>query len=371
MISPDFEQNPPLVLIVDDEKTVRLVLRRAMQKEGYRIAEAADGEQCLDLCLQIKPDLVLLDAMMPQIDGFTCCAQLLALLGNESPAVLMITTLNDKASVDQAFDVGAADYITKPIDWPVLCQRVRRLLQTRWAMTQLLQRTEDLTTANAALHAEITERQQAEERIKASLKEKEVLLTEIHHRVKNNLQIISSLLKLQSRSVKDIQTLTIFNESQSRIRTMALIHESLDQSNDFSRISIADYIRKLVANLFRSYEISSSAIKSIINVENVFLKIDVAVPCGLIINELVSNSLKYAFSTNKEGEIQVELYSEDNRGFVLVVADNGVGLSQDFSLQEPKTFGLELVKNLAVNQLKGNIKISGNSGTKFRITFSS
>ena len=489
MISPDFEKNPPLILVVDDDKTVRFVLRRAMEKKGYHIAEAADGEQCLASCKQLKPDLVLLDAMLPEMDGFTCCAQLLSLLGNECPAVLMITTLNDKASVDQAFEVGATDYITKPINWPLLQMRLRRLLESRWAMTQLLQRTKELITTNATLQTEITERQQAEsalrsslatnrallnaipdlmlrlskdgtfvdfkaakdnnllvssseflsknldevlpiemaqptmyymeqalqtgkiqifesqllmnnslldyetrivvsaedevmaivrdvterkqaeKQIKASLKEKEVLLKEIHHRVKNNLQIISSLLKLQSRSIKDEQTLAMFNESQSRIRTMALIHESLYQSNDLSRINFAEYIQKLVANLLRSYEINSSAIKPVINVDNVFLEIDVAVPCGLIINELVSNSLKYAFPSGKEGKIQVDFSSENERNFTLSVSDNGVGLPKNLNILETKTLGLQLVNNL-VDQLEGTVKNNVDGGTEFRITFS-
>ena len=175
IINPDFTQNPPLILVVDDEKTLRLVLRRAMELEGYRIAEAANGKQCLEFCQQLKPELVLLDAMMPEMDGFGCCAQLLPLLGNESPAVLMITTLNDKESVDRAFEVGATDYITKPIDWPVLRQRVRRVLQTRWAVTQLQQhiqvqenlahqmtkKTEELVATNATLQIQIAERQKA------------------------------------------------------------------------------------------------------------------------------------------------------------------------------------------------------------------
>ena len=150
-----------------------------MEKEGYRVAEALDGEQCLDFCQQFQPDMVLLDAMMPQIDGFTCCARLLALLGDECPAVLMITALNDKASVDRAFEMGATDYITKPIDWPVLKQRVRRLLQTRWAMTQLRQRTAELITANTALQTEITERHQTDSALRSSLATNRALLNAI------------------------------------------------------------------------------------------------------------------------------------------------------------------------------------------------
>lgn len=382
MISPDFEKNPPLILVVDDEKTVRLVLRLTMEKEGYRVAEAPSGEQCLKSCEQLKPDLVLLDAMMQVIDGFTCCAHLPTLMGDECPAVLMITTLNDKASVDRAFEVGAADYITKPIDWPVMRQRVRRLLLTRWAMIQLRQqirvqdnlalqmakRTEELLVANTALHKEISERKQAEEQIKASLKEKEVLLKEIHHRVKNNLQIISSLLKLQSHSIKDVQTLDIFKESQSRIRTMALIHENLYQSNDLSKINLSEYINKLVVNLFRSYQTNSSVIKPTINIDDVFLEIDVAVPCGLIVNELVSNSLKYAFPSGGEGEIWIEIFSDDKHNLVLIVKDNGVGLPKKFDLVSTKTLGLQLVNNL-VEQIEGTVKNNSKSGTEFRITF--
>jgi len=361
MISPDFENNPPLILIVDDEKTLRLVVSRAMEREGYRIAQAADGEQCLEFCQQLKPDMVLLDAMMPQMDGFACCAKLHTLMGDDCPAVLMITTLNDKTSVDRAFEVGATDYVTKPIAWAVLKQRVRRLLQTRWAMTEL-------KTANATLQTEITSRQQAESQIKASLKEKEVLLKEIHHRVKNNLQIISSLLKLQSRHTDNSQTLEMFKESQSRIRTMALIHEKLYQSNDLARVNFAEYIVNLAANLFRSYELNSSQIKPLINVENIFLEIDVAVPCGLIINELVSNSLKYAFTAGTPGEIRIELYADNSRDLALIVSDNGVGLPEGLDWQNLKSLGLQLVNNL-VEQLGGTVKLNRNHGTEFRIIF--
>lgn len=130
------------ILIVDDEKTLRMMLSRAMQKEGYQVIEAMSGEQCLDQCQQQLPDMVLLDAILPSMDGFTCCAKLQSIFGEQCPPVLMITSLNDQQSVDRAFEVGAVDYVTKPIHWAVLRQRVRRILQAGWAMTELRQTME-------------------------------------------------------------------------------------------------------------------------------------------------------------------------------------------------------------------------------------
>jgi diguanylate cyclase (GGDEF)-like protein len=148
----------PLILIVDDEKTMRLILRRTMERQGYRIAEATDGQECLQVCQEIKPDMILLDGMMPRMDGFTCCAKLHNLLADDCPPVLMITVLEDQKSVDSAFEVGATDYVTKPIHWAVLLQRVRRILQSHWAMVELQHQiererllTEQLESANREL----------------------------------------------------------------------------------------------------------------------------------------------------------------------------------------------------------------------------
>ncbi len=149
MIMSTFEQTQPLILIVDDEKTLRLVLHRAMEREGYRLMEASNGEECLEVCQQIMPDIILLDAMMPGIDGFACCNELKSRLGEDCPPILMITVLDDQASVDLAFEVGATDYITKPIHWAVLRQRVRRILKSRWAFKELqhqIERERLLTT---------------------------------------------------------------------------------------------------------------------------------------------------------------------------------------------------------------------------------
>lgn len=228
-------------------------------------------------------------------------------------------------------------------------------------------RTIELSKSNQRLLQQIKERKRAEQQIKASLKEKEVLLKEIHHRVKNNLQVISSLLNLQRGSIKDPQTLEIFQESQNRVESMALIHEQLYRSKDLSQIDFADYIRNLVANLFCSYEVRANAITLKINVDNVLLDINAAIPCGLIINELIANSLKYAFPVGKDGELWIQFSSKDDK-FTLIVADNGVGIPKDLDFQNTNSLGLQLV-NALTEQLEGNIKLDNSVGTKFIITF--
>jgi PleD family two-component response regulator len=139
MINSDLQKNLPLILVVGNTKTLRVDLREAIDKEGYRMAEALTGEQGLKACQQLQPELVLLDTTMPDMDGFSCCAKLQALLGDHCPPILMIIDLGDQASVELAFEVGAADYITRPIHWAVLRQRVPRLIQAKWAMKELRQ----------------------------------------------------------------------------------------------------------------------------------------------------------------------------------------------------------------------------------------
>jgi len=178
---------------------------------------------------------------------------------------------------------------------------------------------------------EIIARKQAEERIKASLKEKEVLLREIHHRVKNNLQIISSLLKLQAGQIEDEQMLEALAESQNRVQSMALVHEKLYQSPDLSSVDFAAYVRSLTNHLLRSYTVGAKAVRLRMDIQDVALNVDTATPCGLILNELVSNALKHAFqspSTERENEIAVGLSARQGR-FKLVVRDNGVGFPTD------------------------------------------
>jgi PAS domain S-box-containing protein len=207
----------------------------------------------------------------------------------------------------------------------------------------------------------------AEEQIRASLTEKEVLLKEIHHRVKNNMQIISSLIKLQSRHIKDETALEFFKSTQNRIRSMAIIHEKLYKSKDFAGVDFAGYIQILAKHLFNVYGVDPKAIKININIKDVLLNINTAIPCGLIINELLSNSLKYAFPDGKKGEISIAIHPIDKNEMELIVNDNGVGLPEEIDIKHTESLGLHLVTILVEDQLQGDIKLDRTGGTRFYI----
>jgi PAS domain S-box-containing protein len=215
---------------------------------------------------------------------------------------------------------------------------------------------------------DITDRRLAEEQIRASLQEKEVLLKEIHHRVKNNLQIISSLLNLQSNYITDPQALQMFIDSQNRVKSMALIHEILFQSRDIAKIDVSEYIKNISAQLFRSYGAYSKKIGLEINVEGIMLDVDTAIPCGLIVTELISNSLKYAFIDGRDGSIAVEFSRDDLYNLTLTVSDNGIGMPKHIDFHDVDSLGLKLVSALA-NQLAGTVELDSSYGTTFRITF--
>ncbi|MBD2337908.1 PAS domain S-box protein [Calothrix sp. FACHB-156] len=217
---------------------------------------------------------------------------------------------------------------------------------------------------------DISDRQRSQEQIRASLREKEVLLKEIYHRVKNNFQVISSLLSLQSEYIKDKDDMQIFQQSQQRIASMALVHEKMYQSGDLSRINFREYVQELVASLCTSYKVYDGAITLHINIdEHILLGLDTAIPCGLIIHELVSNSLKYAFPECRNGEINIAIREMAHNRIALTVSDNGIGLPPNFNFTETASLGWQLVEALA-SQLTGDITIKSDIGVEFLITFS-
>jgi two-component sensor histidine kinase len=213
---------------------------------------------------------------------------------------------------------------------------------------------------------DITDRRRAEGRIKASLNEKEVLLKEVYHRVKNNLQVISSLLNLQSQHTNDPVCVDAFSTSMARIRSMALIHDKLYRSEDMARIYFPGYVNDLVHGIFATY-ITGKGVKLDLQVDPISLNIDNAIPLGLIINELVSNALKYAFPGRTGGIVTIGLKLQGDQ-MLLTVSDNGIGFPADLDFTNTRSLGMQLVVTL-VEQLEGAIELKRDKGTEFRITF--
>ncbi len=229
------------------------------------------------------------------------------------------------------------------------------------------QKNQIIGTIGVAL--DITLQKRAESEIKKSLHEKEVLLKEIHHRVKNNMQIISSMLTLQARSVKDHAFMEIIKESQDRIKSLALVHENLYLSSDLAHLNFAEYIRQLAQTLLRSHESVPSHIQLKLDLQPLFLDLDYAIPCGLVLNELLTNALKYAFPKEHPSDkmIEIKLYQTDEKIY-LEVRDNGIGLQPEDSPAGGAGLGLQLVHSL-IEQIEGKIQVESKDGTRFQIVF--
>jgi len=283
--------------------------------------------------------------------------------------------------------VGKSMYELFPEKAEFLMERHRRILESEtvmefedvfelaagrqwfWSKMQPIRTSDGSTRAVQIVSHDITERRKAQEQVEESLKEKELLLKEIQHRVKNNLQLISSLFDLESRSTYDDRMINLLKESRNRVRSIALIHEELYEARDLTSIDFAEYVKGLAMHLFHSYGLGKTDIALKLDVDDIRLSVGVAIPCALIVNELVSNSLKHAFPSDSQGEIHIGL-SLDDGNFSLTVGDNGIGLPEGLDLRNTTSLGLRLVRTLA-NQLKGTVELDRDAGTKLTITFPS
>jgi two-component sensor histidine kinase len=209
----------------------------------------------------------------------------------------------------------------------------------------------------------------SEEHLKTSLAEKEILLKEIHHRVKNNMQVISSLVSLQAGGSKDETVRDVLRDVEYRVRAMALVHEKLYQSDNLARIDFSEYIRSLLNSLWKAHGEIAASVRMTSDLEPVLLPVDTAIPCGLILNELASNALKHAFKGRSDGEVLVSLRKTAEGGFSLRVRDNGRGLPEGFDWSQAQSLGLRLVQMLA-GQLHAAVEVSNNEGTEFSVTIS-
>jgi two-component sensor histidine kinase/CheY-like chemotaxis protein len=335
---------PLRVLLVEDQPADADLMLHELRRAGFELTwcrvETSDS-----YCASLDPslDIILADYRLPQFDALRAL-RLLQENQLDIPLLIVTGSQSEEAAVE-CMKEGASDYLLKD-----------RLTRLGPAVSRALERKR--------LRAE---KRQADQRICASLKEKEVLLREIHHRVKNNLQVICSLLKLQSAYLKDKQILDVLRESQNRIRSIALVHEKLYRTEDLSRINMADYVPSLAAHLLRACGVTTEAITVDTDVQPVRLNVETAIPCGLILNELVTNALLHAFPDGR-GRLTIRFCCLFANCFQLCVRDNGVGLPVDADPRKGGSLGWQLIGALA-DQLKAEVEVASAGGTAVTLTF--
>lgn len=353
------------ILVVDDSKSSLLLLTKILASGGYHVLPASDAIMAFYNLEHHTVDLIVLDIQMPETDGFTLCGQIKEVEKWALIPVIFISSLTDVKDKLRAFQVGGADYVAKPFYPEEVIARVKNQLHIK--MLEL-----KLTDSNKNLEEKVKKRtqelQKTNNRLKRSLKEKEILIQEIHHRVKNNMAIISAFLNLQSQYILNDQDQQLFQESQDRIRTMSLVHEELYKSKDFTKIDLEEYVTNLVSNLCYSYAVAQTNVNMVVEISNISLNMDTTLPLGLILNELVTNSLKYAFKDKTKGTISIKAKKTGNKQYTMEVTDNGIGLPDNFDITKTPSLGLQIVNNL-IHQLEGTLSWTNQKGTSYVITF--
>jgi two-component sensor histidine kinase len=346
------------IVVVDDSVADRKLCRNLLEEvygpalELFEESEAAAG---LEICRTVAPDCLLLDYNLPDMTGL----EFLAKLYSESPlsepafAVVMLTDLNSYQVALEAMRSGAQDFLLKDrISGQRLGLAILKAIQQVGMIRELREE-----------HAHLAR----------SLAEKEVLNKELHHRVKNNLQVIASLLRMQANAATDETVTAVLEESQHRVEAMAIIHEQLYESADLRQVHLAHQANLLMANLFHAFGVDPARISGQVAVcprpdgGPLVLGVDQAIPTGLILNELISNSLKHAFPNGRSGSIRIEAQSRDGR-VELAVIDDGVGVPEDFVTRKSKSLGLQIVEILA-HQFGGTWELKRQAGTVFRLSF--
>jgi two-component sensor histidine kinase len=372
------------VLIADDIEENLYLLNLLLKSNGYTVIQACNGSEAIVQALNTPPDLIITDILMPVIDGFTLCRIWKADERlSRIPFIFYTATYTDPRDERLAFDMGADGFIIKPAEPDVFMREIEDILEQHRNGTLPASRGtgtgEDVILKNYnevltnKLEHKMARLESINRELTTALKEKETLLAEIHHRVKNNMQVINSLISLQllrninSMSAEEIAS--VARELQDRIRSMMLVHEMLYSSKNFSKINIGDYVRTLMNKLIATYCIDTTRISTIINIPDEFVDIVLAIPFGLIVSEVLTNALKYAFPEERKGTIRIRLEQVDDDRRQLIIHDDGIGLPESFSIDTIRTMGMNLVAILC-EQIRGSMQIHNDSGTFFSLLFS-
>ena len=348
------------ILLVDDQPSQLLSHAAILRELGERLVTARSGREALRKLMDEDFAVILLDVNMPDMDGFETAGLIHQHPRFERTPIVFVTAAQ-ASTFDRlkGYRLGAVDYVEVPV--------VPEILRSKVAVfVDLNRQRRDLQRLNDALQAEIAQRRSAEEAVRHA-REKEVLLQEIHHRVKNNLQIITSLLRMQSRVVQDPAFSDALLECQNRVAAMALIHDKLYRARDLARVSFPEYVRDLTNNILTSYTLPASCVRVNLDVDDLSLSLDSAVPCGLILNELMSNCLKHAFPLGHSGTVHVGFHAAGDQ-LCLVVRDDGIGMPADVDLERTNSLGWRLIRAL-VQQLGGFVQCHTAGGTVVELRF--
>ncbi len=353
---------PLRVLIVEDSEDDTLLLVRKLGKEGFEVRhERVETADEMKAALDARQwDLILSDYSLPRFSGLNAL-EVLKQSGLDLPFIIVSGTIGEEVAVG-AMRAGANDYVLKG-NLKRLIPAIKRELGDAVQRRTRRQAEEE----SARLQEQLRESHKAEAELKASNEAKTMMLKEVHHRVKNNLMVIQSLLSLQMRNIEDERYRSSFKEAIDRVKSMTLIHERLQSSTDLRNIEAVEYIRNLCNKLFRNY-CTAGIVRLSYDLEDSSIDVDTMIPLGLILNELVSNASKYAFAPEREGTLVISLKKLGGREYELAVRDNGIGLPEGFDIARPASLGLSIVTTL-VKQLGGELNVSGDGGTEFRIRF--
>lgn len=340
------------VLFVEDNETIRLLYRRLLTTRVKTFLIAENGMEGLELYKKHSPDLIITDISMPIMDGL----EMIKYIKTDNPEVnvIVMSAYSIKEYFLEAINQRVNGYLIKPVEAKKLFALIDEL-----AGNILMKRE---------LEEKELKRREAEEGLKKSLAEKEILLKEVHHRVKNNMQIISSILKMQQRQVDDPKLKEVLEESQNRIRSMALVHENLYRTENLAKILFSNYVKSMASNLSHTFSEVQNNVRFEFDVIDVYMPLDTGIPCGLIINELLSNSFKYAFPNKNNGIIRIQLKNVGSNNYELIVSDNGIGINGSFDIEKTKSLGMRIVTKL-VQQIEGTLDYDFSNGTKFTINF--
>lgn len=340
------------VVIVDDSPADRRLCKLLLGEvygDELEFFEAAGAAQGLEACRTVAPDCVLLDYKLPDMTGLEFLMQLCPEdpMATPTVAVVMLTGVASEQVALRALRAGAQDYLEKD-----------RISSERLGM--VVRKATEKVSLIRALQSE-------RDRLARSLAEKEVLIQEVHHRVKNNLAVIASLLRLQATSMPDQLLFAALRESQNRVESMALIHEQLYTNGDLREVDLANHASLLASSLFHSYGVDAERISWRVDVEPLRLGVDQAIPAGLILNELVSNALKHAFPNGRRGSVVIEGRRGEGR-IVLAVHDDGVGVPPGIERVRPNSLGMQIIQILS-RQLKGSFELACRQPATFKISF--